>query len=124
MASKRREWSLRCRSLPSLLIAPRAKMYKTHIKQWGLEKKNKRTKRGEADISIDQPMDPDMKKFFCCHEDCPQSTRGGFSSEKDRDRHQTKHNPTFPCEENGCDKFFSGEQNLEDHVRRIHKKSI
>lgn len=27
--------------LLSLLTAPRAKMYKTHIKQWGLDKKNK-----------------------------------------------------------------------------------
>ena len=30
------------------------------------------------------------KFFFCRHEQCPQSSEGGFSSRKDRDRHESK----------------------------------
>ena len=30
------------------------------------------------------------KSLFCRHEDCPQSREGGFSSRKDRDRHESK----------------------------------
>ena len=30
------------------------------------------------------------KSLFCRHEDCPQSREGGFSSKKDRDRHESK----------------------------------
>lgn len=30
------------------------------------------------------------KLFFCRHEECPQSREGGFSSRKDRDRHESK----------------------------------
>lgn len=30
------------------------------------------------------------KSFFCRHEECPQSREGGFSSRKDRDRHESK----------------------------------
>lgn len=30
------------------------------------------------------------KFHFCRHEDCPQSREGGFSSRKDRDRHESK----------------------------------
>ena len=30
------------------------------------------------------------KSLFCRHEECPQSREGGFSSRKDRDRHETK----------------------------------
>lgn len=30
------------------------------------------------------------KLHFCRHEDCPQSMEGGFSSRKDRDRHESK----------------------------------
>lgn len=62
------------------------------------------------------------KSLFCRHEDCPQSTEGGFSSKKDRDRHEAKHKPGVPCEWEGCDRVFSRVDNMKDHVRRIHRK--
>ena len=63
------------------------------------------------------------KSLFCRHEDCPQSTEGGFSSKKDRDRHEAKHRPGVPCEWEGCDRKFSRVDNMKDHVRRIHRKA-
>ncbi|CAI7622432.1 unnamed protein product [Penicillium bialowiezense] len=33
------------------------------------------------------------KYLFCRYEKCPQSTQNGFSSKKDRARHEAKHNP-------------------------------
>jgi hypothetical protein len=62
------------------------------------------------------------KSLFCRHEDCPQSTDGGFSSKKDRDRHEAKHKPGVPCDWEGCDRLFSRVDNMKDHVRRIHRK--
>lgn len=62
------------------------------------------------------------KSLFCRHEDCPQSTEGGFSSKKDRDRHEAKHRPGVSCEWEGCDRKFSRVDNMKDHVRRIHRK--
>lgn len=52
---------------------------------------------------------------------------GGFSSKKDRARHEAKHNPRILCEwvgENGerCGRRFSRVDNMKDHVRRIHRK--
>ena len=35
------------------------------------------------------------KSLFCRHEDCPQSREGGFSSRKDRDRHESKVLPSY-----------------------------
>ena len=63
------------------------------------------------------------KSLFCRHEDCPQSTEGGFSSKKDRDRHEAKHRPGVPCQWEGCERVFSRVDNMKDHVRRIHRKS-
>ena len=63
------------------------------------------------------------KFLFCRHEDCPQSTEGGFSSKKDRDRHEAKHKPGVPCDWEGCDRLFSRVDNMKDHVRRIHRKA-
>ena len=63
------------------------------------------------------------KSLFCRHEDCPQSTEGGFSSKKDRDRHEAKHRPGVPCQWEGCERVFSRVDNMKDHVRRIHHKS-
>lgn len=63
------------------------------------------------------------KSLFCRHEDCPQSTEGGFSSKKDRDRHEASHRPGVPCEWEGCDRVFSRVDNMKDHVRRIHSKA-
>lgn len=63
------------------------------------------------------------KTHLCRHEDCPQSIEGGFSSKKDRDRHEASHKPGVPCEWDGCDRVFSRVDNMKDHVRRIHRKT-
>ena len=63
------------------------------------------------------------KSLFCRHEDCPQSTEGGFSSRKDRDRHEAKHRPGVQCQWEGCERVFSRVDNMKDHVRRIHRKA-
>ena len=84
------------------------------------------------------------KHLFCRVEGCPQSEAcavaessgrrssvsggGGFSSKKDRARHEAKHNPGIRCEWRGsegeeCGRVFSRMDNMKDHVRRIHRKS-
>lgn len=90
------------------------------------------------------------KHLFCRVKGCPQSAPrlsedsqahangwgrglgpigggGGFSSKKDRARHEAKHNPKIMCEwigEGGerCGRKFSRADNMKDHVRRIHRK--
>lgn len=79
------------------------------------------------------------KHLFCRVDGCPQSQAaalsrstdgtlsGGFSSKKDRARHEAKHNPGIKCEWTGphgeeCGRIFSRMDNMKDHVRRIHKK--
>lgn len=81
------------------------------------------------------------KHLFCRVEGCPQSEAaaasrakstdqpltGGFSSKKDRARHEAKHNPGIKCEWRGpegeeCGRVFSRMDNMKDHVRRIHSK--
>ncbi|EXJ82397.1 hypothetical protein A1O3_06210 [Capronia epimyces CBS 606.96] len=81
------------------------------------------------------------KHLFCRIEGCPQSEgaataransndqplSGGFSSKKDRARHEAKHNPGIKCEWRGtngqeCTRVFSRMDNMKDHVRRIHNK--
>ncbi|KAJ5086103.1 hypothetical protein N7532_010874 [Penicillium argentinense] len=62
------------------------------------------------------------KHLFCRHEGCPQSRQGGFSSKKDRARHEAKHNPGIVCEWDGCGRVFSRVDNMKDHVRRIHRR--
>lgn len=62
------------------------------------------------------------KHLFCRHEGCPQSKQGGFSSKKDRARHEAKHNPGIACEWDGCGRVFSRVDNMKDHVRRIHRR--
>ncbi|KAI9931568.1 hypothetical protein ASPWEDRAFT_25561 [Aspergillus wentii DTO 134E9] len=63
------------------------------------------------------------KHLFCRHVGCPQASRGGFSSSKDRARHEAKHNPGVLCEWDGCGRIFSRVDNMKDHVRRIHKRA-
>ncbi|KAJ4528005.1 hypothetical protein HRR83_000756 [Exophiala dermatitidis] len=82
------------------------------------------------------------KHLFCRVEGCPQSEAaavarakandqplaGGFSSKKDRARHEAKHNPGIKCEWRGpdgeeCTRVFSRMDNMKDHVRRIHHKT-
>ena len=58
------------------------------------------------------------KQFFCRHEGCPQATEGGFSSKKDRARHESKHNPGVPCEWEGCERIFSRVDNMRNHMQR------
>ncbi|KAL2808148.1 hypothetical protein BJX63DRAFT_50299 [Aspergillus granulosus] len=66
------------------------------------------------------------KHLFCRIEGCPQANSqnpgAGFSSKKDRDRHEAKHNPGIACEwaGEGCTRVFSRVDNMKDHVRRIH----
>lgn len=62
------------------------------------------------------------KSLFCRREDCPQSKEGGFSSRKDRDRHESRHAPSISCSEKGCGRVFSRVDNMKDHVRRIHQQ--
>jgi hypothetical protein len=78
------------------------------------------------------------KPFFCRVEGCPRSEArafadsgnsggGGFSSKKDRTRHEARHNPGIRCEWRGsegeeCGRVFSRMDNMKDHVRRIHRK--
>lgn len=64
------------------------------------------------------------KTLFCRDKSCPQSREGGFSSKKDRLRHEQKHNPSIRCEVEDCGRLFSRVDNMKDHVRRIHKKPI
>ena len=63
------------------------------------------------------------KNYHCRHDGCPQATEGGFSSKKDRARHEAKHNPGVQCEWEGCERIFSRRDNMLDHGRRIHRKS-
>jgi hypothetical protein len=81
------------------------------------------------------------KHLFCRVDGCLQSEAaaaarakstdqpltGGFSSKKDRARHEAKHNPGIKCEWRGvdgeeCGRVFSRMDNMKDHVRRIHNK--
>lgn len=61
------------------------------------------------------------KSLFCRVEGCSAAKEGGFSSRKDRDRHEAKHRPDIRCEWRGCDRVFSRVDNMKDHVRRIHQ---
>ena len=58
------------------------------------------------------------KQFFCRHEGCSQSREGGFSSKKDRLRHESKHNPGVECEWEGCERIFSRVDNMRNHMQR------
>lgn len=86
------------------------------------------------------------KTLFCRQERCPRATEGGFSSKKDRARHEAKHNPMITCDWEGCGRLFSRKDNMvrvlarvvkfpilrtfakylcaiqKDHIRRIHKQ--
>jgi hypothetical protein len=52
------------------------------------------------------------KTLFCRQDGCPQSTEGGFSSKKDRARHEAKHNPMITCEWDNCGRLFSRVDNM------------
>ncbi|KAI9890674.1 MAG: hypothetical protein M1814_003743 [Vezdaea aestivalis] len=66
-----------------------------------------------------------VKTLFCGHEGCPQSEAGageggGFSTKKDRERHERSHEPNIRCEYPGCSKVGSRADNMRDHYRRKH----
>ncbi|KAJ5179144.1 hypothetical protein N7492_002354 [Penicillium capsulatum] len=65
-------------------------------------------------------FNPHRNYLFCRHEDCTQYHRGGFSSKKDRARHEAKHSPGVVCDWDGCERVFSRVYNMKDHIRRIH----
>ena len=52
------------------------------------------------------------KTLFCRYDGCPQSTKAGFSSNKDRARHEAKHNPMIICEWESCRRLFSRVDNM------------
>ena len=58
------------------------------------------------------------KNFFCRYEACAQSHEAGFSSKKDRLRHESKHNPGVQCEWDGCERVFSRVDNMRNHMAR------
>ncbi|KAK8222063.1 hypothetical protein M8818_000231 [Zalaria obscura] len=53
------------------------------------------------------------KSLFCRHKGCLQATEGGFSSKKDRARHEAKHDPKIGCEWEGCGRIFSRMDNMK-----------
>jgi DNA-directed RNA polymerase subunit RPC12/RpoP len=72
-----------------------------------------------------------LKQYYCRIEGCPRSQSAAtssdgnlgaaFSTKKDRLRHETKHDPNIKCEH--CGKLFSREDNMWDHIRRLHGQS-
>ncbi|KAE8377390.1 hypothetical protein BDV26DRAFT_304956 [Aspergillus bertholletiae] len=74
-----------------------------------------------------------VKRFFCRYKNCLQSEpdspsfkKRGFTTRKDRDRHEARHKPEIRCQwrnEQGeqCTRLFSRMDNMRDHVRRIHR---
>lgn len=74
-----------------------------------------------AAMAVAQAQDP------TCPDPSQLILSGGFSSKKDRARHEAKHNPGIRCEWRGpdgeeCGRLFSRMDNMKDHVRRIHNK--
>ena len=64
------------------------------------------------------------KTLFCRQEGCPQATAGGFSSKKDRARHEAKHNPDIACEWKGCDRLFSRTDNMVSFADFRHFRQL
>ena len=52
------------------------------------------------------------KYLFCRYENCLKAKEGGFSSKKDRARHEAKHTPSVVCEWEGCERIFSRVDNM------------
>jgi hypothetical protein len=61
----------------------------------------------------------------CAYPGCRSASEGGFSSEKDRARHEAKHDPKIVCEWDGCSRVFSRVDNMvsfyNTHVYPIYK---
>jgi hypothetical protein len=58
------------------------------------------------------------KTLFCRHIGCRSASEGGFSSEKDRARHEAKHDPKIVCEWDGCSRVFSRVDNMVSSTTR------
>jgi hypothetical protein len=56
-----------------------------------------------------------FRRHYCRLDGC---SSAGFATKKDRDRHERTHNPSIECEY--CNRKFSRQDNLRDHVRRRH----
>jgi hypothetical protein len=61
-----------------------------------------------------------IKYLSCRYPECDQSGKGSFATRRDRDRHEKKHKPEVRCMWEGCEKVFSREDNMKDHVKRKH----
>ncbi len=55
------------------------------------------------------------KSWFCSYQDCPQAHEGGFSSKKDKARHEAKHDPQIvsPC-------FYWSAENGKPFMLRLY----
>ncbi|KAE8166505.1 hypothetical protein BDV40DRAFT_285549 [Aspergillus tamarii] len=94
------------------------------------------TERFASPRDIRRPYRQHVKTFFCHYENCPQSapdpqssSKRGFATRKDRDRHEAKHKPEIRCQwrnQHGeqCTRLFSRMDNMRDHVRRIHRQKF
>lgn len=77
---------------------------------------------------LDKHYRQHFRKYFCRTPECSMSSEAyyksnnsgkvGFSTVKDRDRHETTHSPSIPCHH--CGKIFSRQDNLRDHCRKVH----
>jgi len=63
------------------------------------------------------------KTLFCRHAGCPQNSEGGFSSAKDRARHEASHNPQITCEWPDCDRLFSRMDNMVSSIPYIPQQT-
>jgi hypothetical protein len=69
-----------------------------------------------------------FRKYYCRAPECQMPTSAyyqtgkssqiGFSTIKDRNRHESRHKPSLTC--HYCGKLFSRQDNLRDHCRRLH----
>lgn len=73
---------------------------------------------------VDKHYRQHFRKYFCRFSGCQMPGQNGsnfpiaFATTKDRDRHETAHNPSIPC--HYCGKLFSRQDNLRDHCRKRH----
>jgi hypothetical protein len=53
-----------------------------------------------------------LKVVFCRYPGCPAAKQRGFSTSKDRDRHEARHKPDVMCEWQSCRRLFSRVDNM------------
>lgn len=76
----------------------------------------------ERQCGLDKHYRSHFRRFFCEVPGCNGKTGGppGFATRKDRDRHERAHSPTMACQY--CGKLFSRVDNLDNHLRCVHKR--